>query len=95
LRHPAIGEFAHLELDFVGLAVVALRELPVQRLGSRSVDDCGSQSCLPATNAKRGPDAVVLGSFDDQRVSRLPQRFTRGDRVTDIANTSAALCRFR
>jgi hypothetical protein len=44
-------------------------------------------------NAVRTP--VVVGSFDDQRVSRLPQRFTRGDRVTDIANASAALCRLR
>ena len=33
-------------LDFIGLAVVGLLKLRLQRLGMRSVDDCGPQSCL-------------------------------------------------
>jgi hypothetical protein len=74
LRHLAVGEFAHLELDFVGLTVVGLLRLLLQFLGMSSVDDCGSQSCLSSTCFKRGPDLVLVAGVDDQRVNGLTQR---------------------
>jgi hypothetical protein len=55
LRHRAVGELAHLELDLVGLTVIGSLRLRLQCLGVRSVNDCGSQSCLSRTSFKCGP----------------------------------------